>query len=360
MTTRKRLVFFENWVDPVAEQSLGKHPGIELVKLEYRKDPATVWPTMSAAHGYQISPRGELQEPWFGDEQLLRRCPKLLAITSTGAGFDMIDVEACTKAGVIVCNQSGSNKEAVAEHALGMILSLSKKIALANRTMQRQSGVDRFALKGSDIVGKTVGIVGIGEIGTRLAELCKVFQITVLAYDPYVGAADVEARGARKVVLSELLSRSDFVSVHCPRSSETMNMFAMREFSAMKATAYFINTARGGIHNEDDLAESVRQKIIAGAAVDVFLKEPPPIDHPLLRLDNVIATPHTAGVTVEALRSMATAAAEQWIDILAGRLPPRLVNPDAWPRYQQRWQEQFSVRIPDLSSDFGKVAAGSI
>ena len=143
-----------------------------------------------------MQPRGELREPWFGDAALLARCPNMLAVSSTGAGYDMIDVDACTAAGVIVVNQSGTNWEPVAEHALGMMLSLTKKIALSERAMKRTPDLDRRAYAGNNLRNKTVGIVGIGHIGRRVAELCGVlFNNTVLAYDPYLtDGADRRAR----------------------------------------------------------------------------------------------------------------------------------------------------------------------
>lgn len=335
----KRLAYFERFFDPVAERTLAARPEIELVRLDYGSPERDTWSEMSRAHGYQIRPRGELRQPWFGDAALLRHCPSLLAICSSGAGYDMVDVEACTAAGVIVCNQSGSNKEAVAEHALGFMLSLSKKIGLADKALRREGVLDRFRFTGNDIRGKTVGIVGIGQIGTRTAELCRVlFGMTILAYDPYLTAEQVRERGATKVALDELLRRSDFVTLHCPRTKETLGMIGRAELALMKPTAFFISTARGGIHREDELAEALQAGKIAGAGLDVFLEEPPRPDHPLLAFDTVIASPHTAGVTEEALYDMAVATAEQWIAIFAGSVPPRLVNPDAWARYAERFE----------------------
>ena len=252
----------------------------------------------------------------------------MLALSSTGAGYDMIDVDACNAAGVIVVNQSGTNWEPVAEHALGMMLSLTKKIALSERAMKRTPNLDRRAYAGNNLRNKTVGIIGIGHIGRRVAELCGVlFNNTVLAYDPYLTAEQIAARGATKVELDELLRRSDYVTVHCPRSSETFGMFGAAQFAAMKPSAYFINTARGGIHDEAALAAALRDGRIAGAGLDVFLKEPPDPDHPLLNMDNVIASPHIAGMTVETMTEMCEATALQWLTIFDGGVPPRLVEP---------------------------------
>jgi D-3-phosphoglycerate dehydrogenase / 2-oxoglutarate reductase len=336
----KRLAYFEQFFDPVAERTLAARPEIDLVRLHYDRPENETWAELSRSHGYQIKPRGELRHPWFGDAALLKRSPSLLAICSSGAGYDMVDVDACTAAGVIVCNQSGFNKEAVAEHALGFMLSLSKKIGLADKVLRREGVRDRFLFTGNDIRGKTVGVVGIGQIGTRTAELCRVlFGMTVIAYDPYLTAEQIAARGAVKVELDELLRRSDFVTLHCPRTAETMGMLGRAQFALMKPTAFFITTARGGIHKEDDLAEALSDRKIAGAGLDVFLEEPPRPDHPLLAFDTVIASPHTAGVTQEALHDTAVATAEQWIAIFAGAVPPRLVNPAVWPRYRERFEQ---------------------
>lgn len=345
---RPRLVFFDSWVDPIAETMLRERDDLELVRLDYSTSEASNDAIIFSAHGYQVQARTELQEPWFGDAALISRCPELLAMSSTGAGCDYIDVDARTAAGVLVCNQSGTNTEAVAEHALGLILVLSKRIGLADKLLRRPGGaVDRYALQGNDVFGKTVGIIGLGMIGRRLAELCRcAFGMNVLAYDPYLDADEIVARHARKVELGELLRSSDYVSVHCPRTTETVGMLGRSEISLMKPTAYFINTARGGIHDEAALAEALAESRIAGAGIDVFSKEPPPHDHPLLALDNVLATPHTAGVTQESLRQMAVSAADQWVDLLNGRAPSRIVNPTAWPRFSERFFGTFGF-APD-------------
>ncbi len=141
----KRLVYFDSFMDPVANAIIGRRDDIDLVRLDYAAPVDENWLEFSRAHGYQVQPRGELREPWFGDAALLARCPNMLALSSTGAGYDMIDVDACTSAGVIVVNQSGTNWEPVAEHALGMMLSLSKKIAQSERAMKRTPDLDRRA-----------------------------------------------------------------------------------------------------------------------------------------------------------------------------------------------------------------------
>ena len=347
----KRLVYFDSFMDPIANAIIGRRDDIDLVRLEYASPQADNWAEISQAHGYQVQPRAELREPWFPNAALLTRCPNLLAVSSTGAGYDMIDVDACTAAGVIVVNQSGTNWEPVAEHALGLMLSLTKKIALSERAMKRTANLDRRIYVGNNLRNKTIGIVGIGHIGRRVAQLCgALFDNTVLAYDPYLTAEQIAARGATKVELDELLRRSDFVTVHCPRSSETFGMFGAAQFAAMKPTAYFINTARGGIHDEAALEQALRAGRIAGAGLDVFLQEPPDPSHPLLNMDNVIASPHIAGVTAETMKEMCEATALQWLTIFDGGVPPRLVNPEAWPRYRQRFADLLGIQPAPLDS----------
>ena len=187
-----------------------------------------------------------------------------------------------------------------------------------------------------------IGIIGIGNVGRRLAELCKaLFGMTVLAYDPYVSAEETAARGARKVELDELLRQSDFVSINCPLTKQNRSMISTREYALMKPSAYFVTTARGFIHDEAALLEALRAKTIAGAGLDVWSKEPPPPEHPLLQLDNVLASPHTAGVTIEARTNMGRIAAEQMLGTLDGKRPPRLVNPEVWPAYAKRFEKTF-------------------
>lgn len=343
---KKRLAYFERFLHPIALEILEGLDDIEVVRCSFSAPEEETWEALNRACGYHVSAGTEIRDVWRGNAALLSRCPNMLALSSTGAGYDVIDVGDCTARGVIVCNQGGSNQEAVAEHALAMMLAVSRKMSAANRALLRGDVADRFAFVGNDLLGKTVGIVGLGKIGSRTAKLCSVFDMTVLAYDPYVDAETVAARGARKVELDELLAQSDYVSVHCPRTDETIGMFGAAAFGRMKPTAYFINTARGLIHDERALLAALQTKAIAGAGLDVFDKEPPPPDHPLLQLDNVVATPHIAGASEEGVKEMAGGSARQWIEILRGRVPPRLINPAAWPRYSDRFEEVLGFR-PD-------------
>jgi D-3-phosphoglycerate dehydrogenase / 2-oxoglutarate reductase len=343
---RKRLVYFERWFDPVAERILGAQDDIELTRLLYDDPETENWPSLETAVGYQVSAGTELRKPWGGDAALLARCTNMLAMSSAGAGYDVIDVDACNAAGVIVVNQSGTNSEPVAEHAIALMLGLTKKVGYSHRAMLNGTANDRLTLSGNNIVGKTVGIVGIGQIGRLTAKYARAFDMRVLACDPYLTEQQVAERGAEKVDFATLLAESDFITIHCPRNKETIGMFGAEAFSRMKPNAYFINTARGKIHDERALLDVLRAGRIAGAGIDVFDVEPPPPDHPLLHLDTVMATPHIAGGTIETLHDMSKAAAEQWIGLLRGRVPPRLVNPEVWPLYSDRFERIIGFR-PD-------------
>jgi D-3-phosphoglycerate dehydrogenase / 2-oxoglutarate reductase len=333
------IVYFERWADPIAEEILSAEPFVRLIRLKQGDPPEKIAAAFEAAHGFQVtSARSDvIVAP---DKALLARAPNLIAISTGGAGYDTVDIEACSEAGVIVVNQSGLNKQAVSEHVLGMMLALSKQMIQSDRAMRRDRKWTRFDYVGEDIHGKTIGIIGVGNIGTLVAKSCAdIFAMTVLGYDPYLTAEEMATRGARKVTLEKLLEEADFVSVNCPFTKETSGMIGSRQFQAMKKSAYFIQTARGGIHDEAALVEALREGRIAGAGLDVFVTEPPSLDHPLHGFDNVLLTPHNAGVTRQAYRSMAEGAARQWLAILKGERPPRLLNPEAWLAFRDRYEQ---------------------
>lgn len=342
-----RLVY-ERWTDPVAGDAL-EAADIDVVKLDLDAPTEDGWAVMESAHGYQVATRTDVAsvpggEQWLVGPALVGRCDQLLAVCSAGAGYDVIDVDACTRAGIAVCNNSGPGAEAVAEHALGFMLDLAKRITVADRALRSGPLGDRLALRGSQLLGKTLGVVGLGAIGGRLVELCAPLQMETLVHDPYIDDATAAERGVTLVELDELVQRSDFVQVTCPLTAETRGLFGSAQFAAMKPSAFFITTARGGVHDEAALYDALLSGRIAGAGLDVFHEEPPRPDNPLLGLDNVIATPHVAGITVEAARDIAVATATQWLAIFGGAVPPRLLNPDVWPRYCERFNEIFGFR----------------
>jgi D-3-phosphoglycerate dehydrogenase len=344
MAVNSKRVFYVKYLpNEIYVDILRARPDVRLDRLENETAEEIFAPILASAHAYQIgAARDELARHFHADRDLLRRAPNLLVVSSNGAGYDPVDVEACTKAGVLVVNQSGGNAHSVAEHALGMLLTLSKRIIEADRALRRDPNVNRNALMGTEAQGKTIGIVGLGHVGRRIAQLCSgLFAMKVLAYDPYLSAEEIAARGAEKVELDELLRRSDYVSINCPLTKESRGMIGARQFALMRKHAFFITTARGFIHDEAALLEALREKRIAGAGLDVWSKEPPAADHPLLQFDNVLASPHTAGVTTEARINMGRIAAEQLLAALDGKRPPRIINPEVWPDYAKRFERTF-------------------
>ncbi len=335
----KRVVYFEYLADPIYREMLEARPEVSVTRLEYAAPVSDNWRVLETAAVYQVTAaRDDLPAQYFVTDALLERCPRLLVVSSNGAGYDTIDLEACTRAGVLAVNQAGGNREAVAEHVLALMLNLVKRIGETDRYMRRQAGIQRNRFMGTEIKGRTIGIVGLGHVGSRVAELCRgLFDMRVLAYDPYVDTDTCRVRGAEKVELDDLLREADFVSINCPRTAETLGMIGAREYGLMKPGAFFITTARGGIHDESALAEALATGHLAGAGLDVWDVEPPVPEHPLLRFENVIASPHTAGVTRESRQNMARIAAEQVLDVLDGKRPPRLLNPEVWPRYAERF-----------------------
>jgi D-3-phosphoglycerate dehydrogenase / 2-oxoglutarate reductase len=336
----KRVFYVKFLAHSVFADMLAQRPDLRLDRLENESADDVAGPVLAAAHVYQVgSTRGELARQFHVDASLIERAPNLLIVSTNGAGYDTVDVEACTRAGVLVVNQAGGNREAVAEHALGMLLALSKRIVETNHAMRRADRIDRVAFMGNDVFGKTIGIIGLGHVGSRIAELCRgLFAMRVLAYDPYLTAAECEGRHAVKAALDELLLESDYVSVNCPLTAETRGMLGAEQFALMRRGAYFISTARGHIHDEAALAEALRRRSIAGAGLDVWATEPPPRDHPLLQLDNVLVSPHTAGVTRETRHNMGKIAATQVLDAIDGKPVNRIVNPDVWPAYARRFE----------------------
>ena len=342
----KRIFYVNRLAHPVFEDIVARRSDVELIKLVDASPDEEAVPVLARALAYQIpSVREEVAPKYHVGTELLARTPMLLAVSTTGAGYDTVDVAACTRAGVLAVNQSGGNAQSVAEHVLGMLLCLSKKIIQVDRRMRRGPGVRRLEFMNTEAAGKTIGMVGIGNVGRAVARLCGgMLGMKVLACDPYLDAAEIAARGGRKVTLDEVLRESDFVSVSCPLTAETRGMIGAAQYALMRPQAYFITTARGGIHDEQALAEALREQRIAGAGLDVWEPEPPPHDHPLLAFDNVIVSPHTAGTTREARQRVGTMAADQLLAILDGARPPRLLNPEAWPRFAEKFERVFGIR----------------
>ena len=339
-TNGPHVVWFDDGKRPNVADVLEQSPDVAMHRLDFSSPPEQNWAVMEDAHVYCItSTRDEVLDEYKAHQPLIERCPNLLVVSASGAGYDPVDVDACTAAGILVVNQSGANAQAVAEHAVAMMLSLSKKIPATDRALRTTRGQSREAFKGRNAQGKTVGLIGLGNTGRRVARICGLgLGMQVIACDPYLTPADFAERGAEPSDLEELLGASDYVSVHCPYNAETRDMLDAHAIARMKPSAFLVNCARGGIVNENALASALENGNLAGAGVDVWVVEPPPLDHPLLAFDNVIATYHTAGITFDSRHNMAEWNAEQVLRILAGEHPPRAINPEVWPAFAQRFE----------------------
>jgi D-3-phosphoglycerate dehydrogenase len=343
----KRVFYVNNVAAPVYLEILAKRPDIHVDKLVNETPDVEAEPVLARAHVYQIgSSRQELVTTLQGHASLLSRCPNLLVLSTNGAGFDTVSLGDATAAGVAVVNQAGGNKEGVAEHVMAMMLALSKRIVMSDHAMRSGAAYQRRDFMGDDVQGRTIGIVGIGHVGGRVAELCRgLFQMRVIAYDPYLTTEQIAAKGAEKAsTLEEMLRVADYVSINCPLTAETRGMIGGAQFAMMPKHGFFITTARGGIHDEGALATALTARQIMGAGLDVWEDEPPPADHPLLRFDNVVVSPHSAGITRQSRHNIAKIAAEQMLDILDGKKPPRLLNPEVWGTYADRFARILGFR----------------
>lgn len=230
-------------------------------------------------------------------------------IGRAGQGVDNIDLDAASKHGTWVMNTPGGNNVSAAEHAIALIMTISRHIATASASMKAGKW-EKSKFKGSEVTGKTLGLVGLGKIGSIVADRAQGLKMNVIASDPFVTQANAPA-GVVIVPLDEVLTNADYVSIHCPLVPQTRNLINADELAKMKRTAYLIHAARGGIVNEADLYSALKDGKIAGAALDVWESEPTAADNPLLSLENVVATPHLGASTDEAQIRVAVQIAEQ-------------------------------------------------
>jgi D-3-phosphoglycerate dehydrogenase / 2-oxoglutarate reductase len=257
--------------------------------------------------------------------EVIAAAANLRVIGRAGIGVDNIDVEAATKKGVVVMNTPAGNNVTTAEHAISMMLALARSIPQATASMKGGKW-EKGRFVGSEVFNKTLGIIGIGNIGSLVAERALGLKMRVIAYDPFISSDTAKRLGVELVGLDALYARSDFISVHTPLTAETRGLVGAAAYAKMKKGVRIINCARGGIVDEVALAAAIASGVVAGAALDVFSKEPPPPDHPLLHLDQVICTPHLGAATDEAQVNVAVAIAQQVVNYLRNGVIQDAVN----------------------------------
>jgi D-3-phosphoglycerate dehydrogenase len=265
----------------------------------------------------------------IGDE-LFARMPKLKAIVKHGAGVDNIDIPAATRRRVMVANTPGAtNSTAVAEGAVAMMLALLRRVREMDTLVRENRWNERFELRLGDLTGAKVGLIGFGRIARCVATICgKGFGCEVAAYDPWVADEDMRAAGVEPLDLAGVLE-CDAVSIHAPLTEDTRGLVGAAELALMQPHAIIVNCSRGGIIDEAALVKALKSGAIAGAGIDVLEQEPPPADHPLFALPNVVLSPHVAGVTEAGMKGMALHVADVIETIAAGESPATLLNPEA-------------------------------
>jgi len=262
------------------------------------------------------------------DAAVLATAPRLRVVSNFGVGFDNVDVAAATARGVVVCNTPGVLSDAVADLTLGLLLSLARRLPEAERFLREQRWKPGASMAlGTDVAGKTLGIIGLGRIGRAVARRAAAFGMAVLFHDE-VRDLPEDAAFCTYRALEELLAAADFVSLHVNLTDATTALIGERALALMKPTAYLINTARGGVVDQAALVSALQRGEIAGAALDVFEREPPAADEPILQLPNVIALPHIGSGTVETRRAMLDLAIDNLLAALRGERPPCVVNPE--------------------------------
>ncbi|MHB1414435.1 MAG: phosphoglycerate dehydrogenase [Chloroflexota bacterium] len=253
---------------------------------------------------------------------------QLKIIARVGVGFDAIDVPTATQKGIVVTTSPVQELfEAMADMTFGLMISIGRAIPASDRAVK--SGQWKRVM-GPHLFHRTLGIVGLGRIGKEVAKLAKAFHMHMLCYDVYRDEKFAEEYGIEYVDLPELLRESDYITIHTPLSPQTRGLINRERLAQMKPTAYLVNTSRGPVVDADALYWALTNKVIAGAALDVFPKEPPDPQSPLLKLDNLVATPHTGGLSQQSIDAMFAAAAQATMDALEGRKPFLVVNPEVY------------------------------
>ena len=326
MATNKKKIFVTESMSQQGRALLRERDDIEIVEF----------PNMISAGDFQVMLKEQapvhgvaLGATRFGEAEL-EASRDMKVVTRIGVGYDAVDIPALSRRKIPLMVAGTANSPSVAEQAMFMMLTLAKRAEEMHSIVKDGNWGYRLGKLPYDLFGKTVLIVGFGRIGTRTAKRCLAMEMNVLIYDPYKSASEIKAAGCEPVAnLDAALPRADFVSIHCPKTSETVGMFNAARLKRMKPTAYLINTARGGIIDEPALHAALVSGKLAGAGLDVFEQEPPPAGHSLFELPNVIMAPHVAGVTREAVDRMSEQTARNILSALDGEpIRQNVINQD--------------------------------
>jgi len=308
--------------DPISPKGIDyfrQQPGFKVTVLEKRLSEAELLPVVKEAEAMVVRSETKVTR------KIMEAAPKLRVVGRAGVGVDNVDVDAATQRGIIVMNTPSGNTISTAELTFSMLMGLARKIPQAHSSMKAGEW-NRKAFQGTELYNKTIGILGMGRIGSEVAKRALAFGMTVLAYDPYLNLARAKALQVELVELDDLYARADFITVHMPMSDETNGMINAAAFAKMKKGVRVLNCARGGIINEKDLYEAINSGKVAGAALDVYEVEPLPKDFPLRTLPQVIMTPHLGASTEEAQENVGIEVAEAITDLLVNGAVRNAVN----------------------------------
>jgi D-3-phosphoglycerate dehydrogenase len=346
--------------DPVSEDGLRALLDAPNIKVTVKTDhtPEELAEAIGAFDGLIIRSQTKVTA------EILEKADRLKVIGRAGVGVDNVDVPAATRKGVVVLNSPEGNTMAATEHTWALLLSLARKVCPADAKM-RQGKWDRKSFTGTELYGKTLGVIGLGKIGGAVARRGQGFEMDVIAYDPFVTQETAARLGIRLVTLDDLLATADFVTIHVPKTKDTADLINTERLAAMKPTARLINCARGGVVNEQALADAVRNGVIAGAAVDVFSTEPPADDNPLLALAatgpvNLILTPHLGASTEEAQVKVAVDVSEQIRDYFNGVPARSAVNMPALSPELLASLRPYMTLMEKLGKFHGQLIDGAV
>lgn len=292
---------------------LKNRPDVEGILFDDEALPGSLHSALRAADGVALG------HTHFGQAEI-DAAPRLRVVARIGVGYDSVDVAALTRRGIPLMMTDAENSVSVAEHTLAFMLALSKQIVAMNAMVHGGDWRERLTRGHIDLCGKTVLIIGFGRIGARTASRCLAMEMRVLVYDAMLPSETIRAAGCEPVSdMNAGVAQADFICILCPKTKETVNLFDAERLALMKATAFLINTARGGMVDEAALYDALSSGRLAGAALDVFDREPLPLDSPLLKLPNFLAAPHVSGLTREAAARMAETTVRNILDVLDGR-----------------------------------------
>jgi phosphoglycerate dehydrogenase-like enzyme len=273
--------------------------------------------------------------------QSISNADNLLVVARFGVGYDTVDVKACTAANLLVTITTGAVDRSVAEATIGWMIALTHHMRVKDRLLRTGQWDERSKFMGCELRGRTLGVIGLGGIARMTIELLRSFGMNEpLAHDPLIDAEAAASAGARLVSLEELLQQSDFVSIHCPLTEQTRGLIGARELKQMKPEAYLLNTARGGIVDENALYDALKERHIAGAALDCFEQEPVTSPHRFAELDNVLLAPHCIAWTGELFRDIGRAACQVMVDLSLGNRPRGVLNAEVFEhsKFQEKWR----------------------